>query len=200
MSNPKEKHVESFLAICGKVGPEQFGFARLIDVGEQLRSSFSSDKQIYASLIGSIAALYHALMRFESAEEHYKEVLEIYRNLAKRNPDAFNSYLAGTLNNLGNLHGDLRNFELAELDYKEALEIYRTLAKRSPDIFNSYLAGTLNNLAALYGNLMNLELAEQHYKEALEIYRELTKRYPEAFNSHLGHDPEQPGRFVQNPE
>jgi tetratricopeptide (TPR) repeat protein len=185
MSNPKEKHVDAFLDLCGRVGPGQFGFARLIEAGEKLRPCFNKDERIYASLIGSIAVLYHKLTRFESAEEHYKEALKIYRALAGRNPDAFNSDLAMTLNNLAGLYKDLRNFESAEEHYKEALKIYRALARRNPDAFNSDLAETLNGYGNLYRELKKFEEANKFYSEAFELYQCMAKKSPYAFEHFL---------------
>ena len=150
MSNPKEKHVDAFLDLCGRVGPGQFGFARLIEAGEKLRPCFNKDKRIYASLIGSIAVLYHKLTRFESAEEHYKEALKIYRALAERNPDAFNSDLAETLHGYGNLYRELKKFEEANKFYSEAFELYQSMATKCSDAFEHFLVRIKADRARLY--------------------------------------------------
>ena len=106
LSNPKEKHVNDFIGLCGRIGPGQIGFIRLIDIGELLAPRFEKNKIFSAPLHGSIANLYSYLRDFEKSEEHYKRALLLYEELAKRNPDAFNSDLAATLNNLGTLKSE----------------------------------------------------------------------------------------------
>ena len=129
--------------------------------------------------------MYKNLRDFEKSEEHYKRALLLREELAKRNPDAFNSDLAVTLNNLGSLYFDLREFEKSEEHYKRALLLREELAKRNPDAFNSDLAMTLNNLGSLYSDLREFEKSEEHYKRALLLCEELAKRNPDAFNSDL---------------
>jgi hypothetical protein len=55
--------------------------------------------------------------------------LEIYRTLAKTNPDAYLSEVAMTLNGLGLLYHSNNAHTKAQSAYEEALEIRRTLAK-----------------------------------------------------------------------
>jgi hypothetical protein len=52
--------------------------------------------------------------------------LEIYRTLAKTNPDAYLSEMAMTLNSLGLLYSDNNAHTKAQNAYEEALEIRRT--------------------------------------------------------------------------
>jgi tetratricopeptide (TPR) repeat protein len=58
----------------------------------------------------------------------YEEALEIYRTLAKTNPDAYLSEMAMTLNSLGIVYRVNNAHTKAQSAYEEALEIYRTLA------------------------------------------------------------------------
>jgi tetratricopeptide (TPR) repeat protein len=185
LSNPKEKHVEFFISLCGRICPGQVGFIRLIDIGELLAPRFIKNKMISAPLQGSIANLYSNLSDFKKAEEYFMNAFQLYGELAKRNPYAFNPDLAITLNNLGTLYGKMRYFEKAEEYFKKALGLNEELAKRNSDAFNSDLAGVLNNLGNLYGNQSDFEKADEHYKKALRIYEELAKRNPDAFNSKL---------------
>jgi tetratricopeptide (TPR) repeat protein len=125
--------------------------------------------------------LYRALTRYDDAEKEYNAALEIRRELAKTNRDAYIGDVAQTLNNLGNLHSDLARYDEAEKEYNEALNIYRELAKTNYDAYIFYVSRTLNNLAALHKNLNRSDEAEKEYKEALEIRRELAKNDRDAY-------------------
>ena len=60
--------------------------------------------------------------------------------MAYRYPDAFNSYLAITLNGYGNLYRDSKMTEEANEFYDEAFELYQGMAKKNPDAFEHFLA------------------------------------------------------------
>ncbi len=122
---------------------------------------------------------------FYTAEKAYKKALILSRRLAAKNPEAFESKVALTLNNLGNLHSDLKNYASAEKEYREALEIYRRLAATNPEAFESDVATTLLNLGTLHSALQDYASAEKELWEALEIRRRLAAKYPEAFESDL---------------
>ena len=107
--------------------------------------------------------------------------MDIYRKLAKDNPNAYLPNVANTLNNLAILHRNLNQYPAAEKEYNEALEIRRKLAKDNPDAYLPYVAGTLNNLALLHNDLNQFDAAEKEYKEALDIRRKLAKDNPDAY-------------------
>ncbi|WP_144268532.1 tetratricopeptide repeat protein, partial [Porphyromonas gingivalis] len=117
----------------------------------------------------------------ERAKDCYQEALKIYRDLAKKNPQAYNPDLAMTLNNLANLLSNNNEIERAKDCYQEALDIYRELAKKNPQAYNPDLAMTLNNLGVLYYQINNREGAEKAYKEALSIREILAKRNSSAY-------------------
>jgi tetratricopeptide (TPR) repeat protein len=124
--------------------------------------------------------LYSSLRNFEKAEEHYNKALHLYKDQAKRNPEAFNSYLALILNNLGRLYKNLRDFEKSEEHYKRGLQLREELAKRNPDAFNSDLAEALNDCGNLYRDIDLPEIAKLFYKEALAIVQGLTRKNHDA--------------------
>ncbi|MCK9441888.1 MAG: tetratricopeptide repeat protein [Methanothrix sp.] len=105
--------------------------------------------------------------------------------MAKQNPEAFDSDLAGTLNNLGILYSDLKDFKRAEEHYKRALTLCEELAKQNPEAFDSDLAGTLNNLGILCSDLSDFERAECYLRKSLHLYKVLATRNPDAFNPDL---------------
>ena len=113
----------------------------------------------------------------------YDEALSLCRRLAEKSPEAFDSYVAQTLNNLAALHYKIRRFDKAEQEFGEALEIRRRLAEKNPEAYDSDVALTLNNLALLHYYIERFDKAEQEYCEALKIYRRLAEKKPEAYDS-----------------
>ncbi len=115
----------------------------------------------------------------------YERALDIYRRLAKSNPQAYEPNVAVTLNNLAILYKNTQQFTESEAMYKEALETYRRLAKSNPQAYEPYVAGTMSNLANLYSDTQRLTESEAMYKEALEIYRRLANSNPQAYEPYV---------------
>ena len=83
------------------------------------------------AVLGFVSANYF-YNNYDVAEGEFVEALDIFKGLAKANPDAYQSDLAGILNNLANLHSHLDRYDVAEGEYAEALEIFRVLANETP--------------------------------------------------------------------
>ena len=135
---------------------------------------YGLDHPFTASTFNNIANLYWT-------KGDYDKALDIRRELAKTNRDAYIADLAGTLYNLAVLHDDLKRYDKAEKEYKEALEIYRELAEANRDAYIGVVAQTLNNLATLHRTLTHYDEAEKEYNEALKIRRELAKTNRDAY-------------------
>lgn len=118
---------------------------------------------------------------FQEAAGAYENVLTLYRELAKADPEPYLPSVAMTLNNLGNLYRATQRRKEAEEAYREALSTRRELANANPDAFLPDVSTTLNNLANLYGATQRMKEAEGAYREALSIRRELAKTSPEAY-------------------
>jgi hypothetical protein len=63
--------------------------------------------------------------------------LQIGRDLAQKNPEAYLPYVAQTLTNLGVLNQNRP--EQARKEYTEALQIYEEFAKRDPKRFSVFV-------------------------------------------------------------
>ncbi|HIY14289.1 MAG TPA: tetratricopeptide repeat protein [Candidatus Alistipes cottocaccae] len=137
----------------------------------------------FAELLRNYADFLQENKQYHLVGSLYDEALSIYQGLAIQNPEAFDGYVATTLNNLALLHSDTQRFDKAEQEYDEALEIYRRLAEKAPEAFEYYVAGALSNLALLHSDTQRFNKAEQEYGEALEVYRRLAEKNPEAFDS-----------------
>jgi tetratricopeptide (TPR) repeat protein len=164
---------------------EQRQFKQAIPIYEEIlqHDRELGDESEVADTLNNLAILYQDTNRYEPAEKHYLEALEIYRKLAQANPKAYLFYVATILKNLALLYRETNRYELAEKHYLEALDIYRKLAQANPKAYLSDVAGTLNNLAILYQKINRYEPAEKHYLEALEIYRKLAIANPKAYLS-----------------
>ncbi len=179
-SNPTKELVDEILDVKKKIQPVHYGFKRLIEVGEELKALV--EEEYKAPILVVLGMLYADLGRFEEAEHAYTEALEIYKELADKNTDAYKPEVATTQNNLGLLYADLGRFEEAETAYTEALEIRKELADQNPDEYNPAVASTQNNLGILYRKLGRFEEAETAYTEALEIRKKLAEKNPDAYN------------------
>jgi tetratricopeptide (TPR) repeat protein len=118
---------------------------------------------------------------FKDAKRYYTEALKIYRDLATKNPDVYNPFVATTLNNLAVLERDENHNDKAREYHTEALEIRRALANTNPDVYKPDVAMTLNNLAVLERDENHNDKAREYHTEALEIRRALATTNPYAF-------------------
>ena len=138
-----------------------------------------------AEILFKVAFFMKTNKAFEESRKYYEECLEIYRRLVKKYPEAYESDLAMTLNNLANLYSDIQRYAESEEKYNECLEIRSRLVKKYPEAYESDLARTLGNLANLYYRIQRYAESEKKYNECLEIYSRLVKKYPEAYESDL---------------
>jgi len=137
----------------------------------------ATDEQKAESL-SSLAGLLYKQNDYENAEKHYREALEIRRDLAARHPEAFRPVLANTLNNLALLQSGRHKYEESEKLYSEALEILRELANQHPEALPD-LAMTQINLAIFY--LQSVVDEEKSLEMAVEAIKNLRsfKPYPQ---------------------
>ena len=90
-----------------------------------------------------MGSLLYATNDLKQTQDYYEEALEIRRELAKKNPKAYNSYVAMTLNNLVILYLELKKKGDAEKAYQGAHDIYQKLAGRHPGAYEIDYAGQL---------------------------------------------------------
>jgi len=108
---------------------------------------------------------------FKNAKRYYTEALELYRALAKTNPDVDKPDVATILNNLANLEKAENNKIKAKEYYLEALEKYQELSKINPITYTYHVVIILNNLAHLEYNGKDNKQARTYLVEALEKCR-----------------------------
>ncbi len=126
-----------------------------------------------AALLGNCSNYLSTLGDREEALAVAKEVAELYRELARAQPEAFTVDLAMSLNNLANRLSDLGHREEALAVAKEAVTIRRELVRARPDTGTPDLAMSLNNFANRLSELGHREEALATAQEAVGLYREL---------------------------
>ncbi len=119
--------------------------------------------------------------RMEEARRHFERAYELRQQQAQREPEKYQPYLAGSLNNLGTVDREQNRTDDARQHFKGALKIYRQLAQKNPDRYQYYLASTLNNLGRLDRAQNHAEDARRHYEEALPLYRKLAEQDPHTY-------------------
>ena len=116
--------------------------------------------------------------RMDEAREHEGAALEIYRQLARQNPDAYLSYLAGALNNMGSMARLQNHLEESHRDFEEALEIDRRLVAQNPAKYLPNTAMMLNEFGIVDAAQNHFAEARAHFEEALKIDRQLAEQAP----------------------
>jgi len=122
-----------------------------------------------------------ALGRREEALLATQEAVEIYRQLAQENPQAFLPDLARSLNNLGYALSALGRREEALLATQEAVGIYRQLAQENPQAFLPYLAMSLGAHGSVLRGLGRYTEAAQAFAEGLRAILPFVRALPAAF-------------------
>ena len=125
----------------------------------------------------------HESGRFKEAYPLYVKALTGFEIILEKYPEntQFQSYVAMTLNNLGNLLIDMGRLEEARERYEKALEMRERLLNSDPENtqFQFYVATTLNNLGSLLLSMGRQEEARERYERALELHERLLKSDPE---------------------
>lgn len=144
----------------------------------QIQFSFGEARSFYERLIElsptvehhfEYAYLLQSLNDFEKARRHYEEALQIHRELAQKNPEAYLPDVAASLNNLTTLYLGLGKKEDAEKAYLEAHDIYQKLASCHPRAYEIDYAMIL---------VMGFYLLGKP-KEDLEEAKAILGKYPE---------------------
>jgi tetratricopeptide (TPR) repeat protein len=115
----------------------------------------------------------------------------MYRELARVEPDVYQTEVAGTLMNLGGIYRDTGRMEEAARTYESALSMARALAMSGGEESRADLAlalhklgSSLNNLGNLYRETHRMLDAERVYMESIAIRQELLQSGSTSFNYH----------------
>jgi tetratricopeptide (TPR) repeat protein len=123
--------------------------------------------------------------RYEDALAAIQKAVDIDRELADTQPDAFRPGLASSLNNFSNRLADVGRREEALNAIREGVEIYRNLADQESKDFTPELAASLTNLSNRFTDVGWHDEALKASREAVDIYRRLAESRPDAFRPNL---------------
>ena len=143
------------------------------------------DTPLLADALNAFGIVLSEVGKREEALEAAQEGVELYRTLAKTQPEVFNPNLAGSLNNLGNRLGSLGRYEEALEAAQEGVELYRTLARTQPEVFNPLLAKCLYSLGNHLDMLKKWEESKRNFQESIRCIVPSWKTYPSVFNQDL---------------
>lgn len=140
--------------------------------------------------LNETAAFYLECNQFQKAESYLNKSLEIYRELEKDNPCAFESDIAYTYTNLGNLYTNTslynaKRYDEAESSFNEALSIFRRLAKDNPKAYKLEISMVLNDMGVLFYCSKQFKKCENAYLECLAIRRQLVMDYPQDYDKSI---------------
>jgi tetratricopeptide (TPR) repeat protein len=144
-------------------------------------AGLAAEKGERAGVLVMLGRALSALGRREEALAATQEAADLYRDLARANPQAFLPDLATSLNNLGNRLSDLGRREEALKATQESVDIRRKLAEQNRQAFLPDLAMSLNNLGRALSALGRREEALTATQKAVKIYRQLAEQNPQAF-------------------
>ncbi len=119
------------------------------------------------------------------ALEHQQKAVNLYRQLAARNPQAYRRDLAGSLTILGAVLFAMGRREEALAATQEAVGLYRELAVQNPQDYRPALARSLTDLGNILLVLDRDPEALAATQEAVGLYRELAAQNPQAYRPAL---------------
>lgn len=120
----------------------------------------------------------HELARPRDAAPLLREAVEIYRSLAKTDPNSYLPSLSAAVHNLGSVLSDLGRHNESLSCARESVRVDRQLVAANPRAFLPDLAMSLINLAIDLGALGQEESALPFGEESLEIRRRLCATDP----------------------
>lgn len=128
-------------SITEKPAPNHFNRGRVFELEFKRREALEQYDAAYRYAPKNLeyshtyAVLLQKQNQFRKAARVYEDNLELLRELAQKNPDAYEPDVAMTLNNLGNLYSDTQRFADAEKAYLEALGFYKKFAEKNPTVY-----------------------------------------------------------------
>jgi hypothetical protein len=142
------------------------------------------------SLVGLSALSSYAIYESKAANRAealvaIQEAVEIRRELAGTNREAFLPDLAMSLNNQANIQGEMGQRAQALLSIQEAVEIRRELVGKNREAFLPDLAMSLNTQANRQSEMGQRAQALLSIEQAVETFRELVEKNLEGFLPNL---------------
>ena len=119
--------------------------------------------------------------RLQLARMHHEQALQIYRELAERNPEIYRGYVAMLLKDLGNLDRYQGRLNEARHEYEEALEIYHQQQEPKSDSDLYGQVALLDEFGTLDRMQNRWDEQRLHYEEDLYLYKQLALQKPNTY-------------------
>ena len=169
--------------------------ARALEIGKMLEGRYldpesSADKWRKArlwNLLGIISSPMTDKSARKEAGRYYEDALELYKELAEKEPEKYDGDVATIYNNLGNFYShEAKRRKEAEECYLQSLEIKKRLAASRPSDYEPDLADIYNNLGGFYRkDAERRKEAEECLLQALEIRKRLAAAQPSVYEHDL---------------
>lgn len=121
------------------------------------------------------ARMQNARKDFDSEEQSYKEIENIYQQLTNIHPKEYTPLLIDILYKLGESQKRTQKLDEAEDTYLKILKIYKKLSASSPQVYQPKVAKSLTDLADLQHKKASYGKAKKSYDDALTIYKALAQ-------------------------
>ena len=152
-------------------------------IREQLQSDLPPETR--ARMLAELASRLSEVGQRTEALAAINQSVDLYRELAAAQPEAFRPVLATSLNNHAKMLREVGQRAEALSAINESVDLYRGLAAAHPETYRPDLARSLSNQAALLSEVGQLAEALVAIDQAVAIRRELAAAQPEAFRPDL---------------
>jgi hypothetical protein len=148
-------------------------------------SSSPHNSHLYALLMDSLSNRYAALDKGAESLAVSQQSLELWRQLAAKDPKHYEGDLADSLSSLARRYGAIGQPREALKPGEEAVALDRRLEKEEPGSRQSDLAGALSELADYYNDIEMDDKALPLAAESVQIYVELGQKSPDRYAEDL---------------
>ena len=146
--------------------------------------SIEQDKKGIALLYSMLGRLFYSIERYSEAEDNYNKAMDIFRQLAVNNPDAYNPAIADVLSELARTHLNQNRESEAKDELNEAVNICRGLNESEDSLM--FVAGRFFTSAHIYKErLYDYSRCKELLLESRAAYEKLNELHPGEFEDQL---------------
>lgn len=150
---------------------------------ELLKALADKTGTMYA--IAEYATFCNSQNQFAEAERYYAKEMEMMKDLAAKEPNAYVKPYAALLADLAYLYSKANRLDMSESTYKQAISILEQHSKDASDTNDALLANIITQLASIYNKTNRFEESESLFKKALDKCRKLAKKDAETYEYNL---------------
>ena len=127
-----------------------------------------ADKTGTMYAIAEYATFCNSQNQFAEAERYYAKEMEMMKDLAAKEPNAYVKPYAALLADLAYLYSKANRLDMSESTYKQAISILEQHSKDVSDTNDALLANIITQLASIYNKTNRFEESESLFKKALD--------------------------------